>query len=60
MKLSGQNPPNKIITYLLLTALMVATFACALVINNTSFGWLGWLALLVMNLGILGYLLRAK
>lgn len=58
MKLSDQNPPNKIIAYLLLTALMVATFACVLVINNTSFGWLGWLVLLVLNLGILAYLLR--
>jgi hypothetical protein len=52
------NSPNKIISYLLLTAIMVVTFACAMVINNTAYGWLGWAVLLVVNLGILGYLLK--
>jgi predicted membrane channel-forming protein YqfA (hemolysin III family) len=49
---------NKIVTYLLLTALMVLSFACAIVINNTAFGWLGWTGLFILNLGILVYLSR--
>lgn len=51
-------PENKIVTYLLLTALMVSTFACALVISNTDYGTWGWLGLLAINLGSLLYLLR--
>ncbi|VAW95500.1 Tricarboxylate transport membrane protein TctA [hydrothermal vent metagenome] len=52
------DPENKIITYLLLTALMVLTFASAILINNTVYDSLGWVILLVLNLCILGYLLR--
>lgn len=58
MRPSNLNPPGKIVTYLLLTALMVASFTCAMVINNTAYGGIGWVVLLVLNLGILGYLLR--
>ena len=50
-------PENKIITYLLLTALMVITFACAIVISNTAYSTLGWIGLLLLNLGTLIYLL---
>ncbi|MEE8388289.1 MAG: hypothetical protein V3R65_06930 [Acidiferrobacterales bacterium] len=50
-------PENKIVAYLLLTALMVITFACAIVISNTAYGTLGWIGLLLLNLGTLIYLL---
>lgn len=50
-------PENKIITYLLQTALMVATFVCALIILNTAHGGFGWVGLLLLNLGTLVYLL---
>lgn len=50
-------PENKIVAYLLLTALMVITFACAIVISNTAYGAVGWIGLLLLNLGTLIYLL---
>jgi len=49
---------NKIISYLLLTALMVVSFASAMVINHTSYGSLAWIVLLIINLGILIFILR--
>lgn len=52
------HPENKIISYLLLTALMVATFVCALMIINTAHGTLGWVGLLLLNLGVMAYLLK--
>lgn len=47
---------NKIITYLLLTALMVITFASAIAISNDFFSMGAWLILLIMNLGALVYI----
>jgi len=47
---------NKIVTYLLLTALMVITFISAIAINNGVFSLFAWLLLLVMNLGILFFI----
>jgi len=52
------NFDNKIVLYLLLTALMVVTFVCTLLITNTRFGTIGWLTLLVVNLGMLFTILR--
>ena len=49
---------NKIISYMLLTALMVVSFASAMVINHTEYGSLAWIVLLIINLGILIYILR--
>lgn len=52
------DPGNKIITYMLLTALMVITFTSAIAISNGFFSAGAWLVLLIVNLGILIYLLR--
>lgn len=52
------NPENKIVTYLLLTALMVLTFICATAISNNYFPGLAWSALLLINLGVLVYISR--
>ncbi len=49
-------PKNKIIIYMLLTALMVITFVSAIAISNGVFSLFAWLLLLIMNLGILVYL----
>ena len=49
---------NKIVAYLLLTALMVATFICAVAISHRYHSAIAWTILLVMNLGLLVYLLR--
>lgn len=54
--MSKPDPGNKIVTYLLLTALMVVTFTCAIAISNNFFSTAAWLILLAMNLGILVYL----
>lgn len=51
---------NKILVYLLLTALMVLTFICALAIQTHTYSTLAWLVLLVTNLGILIHIMRAK
>jgi hypothetical protein len=52
-------PNNKILVYLLLTALMVVTFICALAIQTNTYSTLAWLILLATNLGILIYILRS-
>ena len=52
------NFDNKIVLYLLLTALMVVTFVSALLITSTRFGMIGWLTLLVINMGVLFTILR--
>ncbi|KPK09769.1 MAG: hypothetical protein AMJ68_11250 [Acidithiobacillales bacterium SG8_45] len=44
---------NKIILYLVLTALMVVTFASAMLILNTLYGAIGWGLLLATNLAVL-------
>ena len=44
---------NKIILYLALTALMVLTFASAMLILNTPYGAIGWGVLLVTHLAML-------
>jgi len=54
--MSKFDPKNKIIIYMLLTALMVITFTAAIAINNGVFSLFSWLLLLAMNLGILFYL----
>ncbi|GMR05439.1 MAG: hypothetical protein BMS9Abin25_0014 [Gammaproteobacteria bacterium] len=54
--MSKLDPKNKIITYMLLTALMVITFIVAIAISNGFFSLFAWLILLIMNLGILVYL----
>ena len=51
-------PKNKILTYLLLTALMVVTFICALAINTNTYSTLAWLVLLATNIGLLIKILR--
>jgi len=51
-------PKNKILTYLLLTALMVVTFTCALAINTNTYSTLAWLVLLATNIGLLIKILR--
>jgi hypothetical protein len=55
---TSMNFDNKIVLYLFLTALMVVTFVCALLITSTRFGTIGWLTLLVINLGMLFTILR--
>ena len=49
---------NKILAYLVITALMVVTFMCALAINTGTYSTAAWLVLLGMNLALLIYLLR--
>jgi hypothetical protein len=49
---------NKIITYLMVTAMMVTTFICAIAINNDYYVVVAWSVLLTMNIGALIYLLR--
>jgi hypothetical protein len=44
---------NKILLYLALTALMVVTFAGAMLILNTAYGAIGWGVLLVVHLMML-------
>lgn len=51
--MSKSDPRNKIVTYLLLTTLMVITFMCAVAISNGFFSMVAWAILLIMNLGIL-------
>jgi hypothetical protein len=51
-------PKNKILTYLLLTALMVVTFVCALAINTNTYSIIAWLVLLTTNVGLLINILR--
>ncbi len=52
-------PGNKILVYLLLTGLMVATFICALAISANVYSTTAWLVLLVINLGILFLIMRS-
>jgi len=54
--MSKSDPGNKIIIYMLLTALMVITFTCAIAISNNFFSTAAWLILLILNLGILIYI----
>lgn len=54
--MSKSDPENKIVIYLLLTALMVITFTAAIAISKGFFSMFAWLILLIMNLGILFYL----
>ncbi len=54
--MSKSDPKNKIVIYLLLTALMVITFTSAIAISKGFFSMFAWLILLIMNLGILFYL----
>jgi hypothetical protein len=49
---------NKIVVYLLITALMVITFICAVAISNNYFSVVAWIVLITMNLAVLIYLLR--
>ena len=56
--MSTSDPENKILTYLVLTALMVATFICAIAINTNTYNTFAWIILLLMNLGLLVYILR--
>ncbi len=51
-------PKNKIITYLIYTAMMVATFISAIAISKGIYSVVAWAVLLTMNLGTLIYLLR--
>ena len=44
---------NKIVVYLLLTALMVVSFASAMLILNTPYGAIGWGVLLATHLTML-------
>jgi len=48
-------PEDKIVTYMLLTALMVVTFFCALAINTGTYSSQAWIVLLAMNLCLLYY-----
>jgi len=41
---------------MIFTALMVITFALTLLITNTPYGAIGWVGLLVMNVGGMVYL----
>lgn len=54
--MSKSDPENKIIIYLLLTALMVITFTAAIAISKGFFSMFAWLILLILNLGMLFYL----
>jgi len=49
---------NKILIHLLLTALMVVTFICALAISTNNYSSIAWLVLLAVNLGLLINILR--
>lgn len=51
-------PPQKIIFYLIFTAVMVITFISAMAISKNIYSAIAWLVLLVINLGGLVYLLR--
>ena len=52
------NAENKIITYLIVTAMMVVTFISAVAISKNFYSAIAWLVLFVMNLCALIYLLR--
>lgn len=52
-------PKNKIMSYLGLTALMVVTFVCAIAISTSTYSTIAWLVLLVLNLGLLFYILTS-
>lgn len=49
---------NKIVSYLLLTGIMVITFICAIAISHSYYSAAAWLVLITMNLIVLVYLLR--
>lgn len=51
---------NKVVAYLALTAVMVVTFICAIAINTNTYSTLAWWVLLIMNLGVLIYLLKVE
>lgn len=54
--MSESGSKNKIVTYLLMTALMVVTFVCAIAISHDFYSGIAWLVLLASNVGILVYL----
>jgi len=52
------NSENKIITYMIFTAMMVVTFICGIAISKNYYSAIVWIVLLGLNLGTLIYLLR--
>jgi len=52
------DPENKIITYLMFTAMMATTFISAIAISKHYYSVIAWIVLLAMNMGTLIYLLR--
>ncbi len=52
------NQENKIISYLIFTAVMVITFVCATAINKNIYSAIAWFTLLATNIAGLIYLLR--
>lgn len=50
---------NKIVSYLIITGIMVVTFICAVAINKNVNSNIAWAVLFVINLATLVYILRA-
>jgi hypothetical protein len=56
--MTGFGSGNKIINYLLSTALMMIAFVCGIAVSTASYSTIAWGVLLALNLAVLVYLLR--
>lgn len=54
------NSENRIIAYMVVTAVMVVTFICAIAISKGFYSATAWVVLLGMNLSLLIYLSRKE
>lgn len=51
---------NKVVAYLVLTAVMVVTFICAIAINTDTYSIVAWLILLAINIGLLVFISKTE